>query len=50
MTLSYPDFAARQYQSGPNPGARVGPHGRFGGSVEPPPRWILDQLGPMAGF
>lgn len=44
MTLSDPDFVARQYQDATNLGARIALHRRFGTDEEPLPRWIFGQL------
>ncbi len=44
MTLSDPDFVARQYGDATNLDARITLHRRFGTNEEPLPRWIFDQL------
>ncbi len=44
MTLSDPDFVARQYGSAANLDARISLHRRFGTDEEPLPRWIFGQL------
>lgn len=44
MTLSDPDFVARQYGSATNLDARIALHRRFGTKEEPLPRWIFGQL------
>ena len=44
MTLSDPDFVARQYRDASNLGARIALHQRFSTGEEPLPRWIFGQL------
>ena len=44
MTLSDPDFVARQYGSAANLDARISLHRRFGTAEEPLPRWIFGQI------
>ena len=44
MTLSDPDFVARQYRDASNLGARIALHQRFGTDEEPLARWIFAQL------
>ena len=44
MTLSDPDFVARQYGNAANLDARISLHRRFGTAEEPLPRWIFGQI------
>ncbi len=44
MTLSDPDFVARQYGDAANLEARISLHRRFGTAEEPLPRWVFGQL------
>jgi len=44
VTLSDPDFVARQYRDATNLDARITLHRRFGTEEEPLPRWVFGQL------